>query len=88
MKKAVFSVYDNKAAVYSNPFYAVNVAVASRDFAQACNDRNSGLAIHPDDYSLYQVAVFDDDSGLFTPTIPPLFICSAASCINPTTSGE
>lgn len=82
MKKVVCSVFDNKAAVYSNPFYSVNLAVASRDFAQACKDSNSGLSVHRDDFSLYQLAEFDDISGVFVPCMPPVFICSAASVFN------
>lgn len=84
MRKVVCSVFDNVAGVYSNPFYSVNIAVASRDFARACTEPSSSLAVHPQDYSLYQLAEFDDSSGVFVSCQPPVFICSAASVLNPT----
>lgn len=79
MIKFVCSVFDVKAAAFSNPFYSVNPAVAIRDFRTACSDPASGLSANPEDYNLYQVATFDDESGLFVPTVPPLFLVSAAS---------
>jgi hypothetical protein len=79
MIKVVCSVFDAKAGLYSNPFYSVNVAVATRDFNHACTDPNSGLAQHPEDFSLYVVANFDDESGLFVPNVPPLFVANAVN---------
>jgi hypothetical protein len=79
MLKVVCSVFDVKAAAYSNPFYAVNNSVATRDFRQACTDPASALSANPEDFSLYQVATFDDESGLFAPVVPPMFISSAKS---------
>lgn len=84
MIKVVCSVFDSKAAVYANPFYSPNTAVAIRDFSHACHDPNVALFRNPEDYSLYQVATFDDESGLFVPTVPPAFLISAASVVNPT----
>lgn len=83
MIKVVCSVFDSKAAIFSNPFYSVNVAVASRDFAQGCKDPASALSANPEDFSLYQVATFDDDSGMFVPTVPPAFIVSASAVLKP-----
>lgn len=85
MIKFVCSVYDVKATLFSNPYYSVNVAVAIRDFNQGCLDPSSALSRNPEDFSLYQVATFDDESGQFTPTNPPIFLSAAASAI---TQGE
>lgn len=71
MIKVVCSVYDLKAAVFSNPFYAPNVPVAKRDFAYAVTDQSTGISRNPEDYSLFQVATFDDESGVFIPFVPP-----------------
>lgn len=79
MIKVVCSVFDSKAGLYSNPFYSVNSAVAKRDFFAGCADPNSGLNRNPEDYALYQVAHFDDESGQFTPIVPPSFIANAVT---------
>lgn len=79
MKKIVCAIFDAKAGVYSNPFYSINVQVATRDFNHACTDPNSGLSLHPEDYTLYALATFDDESGLFVPNVPPIFIANPVS---------
>jgi hypothetical protein len=81
MIKVVCSVFDVKAVAYSNPFYSVNTAVAVRDFSHAVSDPNSGLFNNPEDFSLYQVATFDDESGLISPLVPPVFLSSAVKSI-------
>lgn len=83
MIKLVCSVFDAKAGIYSNPFYSHNIMTATRDFNQGCSDPNSGLSRNPEDYSLYAVATFDDESGLFAPTVPPLFIANAVTSTIP-----
>lgn len=77
MIKSVCAVFDVKGMLYSNPFYAVNNAVAIRDFTAACSDSSSALFRNPEDYSLFQLATFDDVSGLFTPLVPPLHLSAA-----------
>lgn len=82
MIKVMCSVFDSKAACFSNPFYSPNIPVATRDFSAACMDKNSGISRNPEDYSLFQVGTFDDESGLLTPTLPPVHICSASYIIS------
>lgn len=66
----VFSVYDSKARVYSQPFFAHNIAVAVRMFQSTIADANTNLAKHPEDYSLFHLACFNDETGAFTPRTP------------------
>jgi hypothetical protein len=77
MQKSVCAVFDSKSGLYANPFYAVNSVVAVRDFITAARDPAVQISKNPEDYSLYQLATFDDESGLFTSNIPPLFLSSA-----------
>jgi len=67
MVKNVYSVFDSKASVFAVPFTSVNNLTAIRDFSRAANDPQSDLARFPEDYFLYQVATFDDNSGLISP---------------------
>lgn len=66
MEKQLCSVFDSKAKVFSNPFVSTNNATALREFERAVNDRNTDLFNYPTDYSLYNLGVFDDNSGLIT----------------------
>lgn len=70
MTKFLFSVFDSKAGVFSNPFTSQNKFTAIRDFQDAVNDVNSMIHKYPDDYILYQLGAFCDDSGLLTAECP------------------
>lgn len=83
MIKQILCVYDSKAAAFSDPFFAVNVAVALRQFAAACNDPALDINRFHEDYSLYHVGSFDTDLGEFTLHQPMQKIAQASSCIVP-----
>lgn len=70
MTKKMFSVYDIKAAVFSSPFTSIRNETAIRDFTNACNDPDSMLSKNPGDYHLYELAEFDDYTGVITPISP------------------
>jgi len=71
MIKKIFAVYDSKANVYSNPFYAVNAAVALRDFKRAAMDTQSDLNKFPADYCLTEFGSFNDEDGTFDIYVQP-----------------
>jgi len=81
--KHMFSVYDSKATAYCVPFASVNLSTALRDFAFAANDPSSEINRHPLDYSLFQIGLFDDETGVLTPQTP-LNLGMAAQFINKT----
>lgn len=66
----IFSVFDSKLAVFMTPFFAKNVAVALRSFSDLVADSRSVVAQHPDDFFLYQLGEFDEDSGHITSCEP------------------
>lgn len=61
----VFSVYDTKAQAYLPPFILPRVEQAQRIFADCINSDDHQFGKHPDDYTLFQLGQFDDDSGKF-----------------------
>lgn len=63
MDMLAFSIYDEKAQVYSRPFYALTMGEAIRTFSDASNTPDSPYNRHPTDYTLYQVGSFDDANG-------------------------
>lgn len=65
MKIEVFSIYDNKAKAFSQPFYSPTVAVGIRNFEAAVKDANTQLHKHPEDFTLFHVASYDDEVGRF-----------------------
>lgn len=63
MLKKLYSVFDNVALVYSNPFTSINDGTAFRDFSHACQDPQSSLHKSPNEFSLYHLGDFDDSTG-------------------------
>lgn len=59
----VFSVYDEKAGAYLQPFFSVNSAVAIRNFSSACKDQKSLFFAHPEDYTLFFLGTWDPSTG-------------------------
>lgn len=61
----IFSVFDSKAAFFGNPFVDQREASAIRAFRDAVNkpDENNGFFRHPEDYSLFLLGVFDNETG-------------------------
>jgi hypothetical protein len=72
-----YSVKDAKSGTFGNPYYAQNDALAARSFEQASNDPNTTINAYPEDFSLYRVGSFNDESGEFKPEPQPQFITNA-----------
>jgi hypothetical protein len=65
MKTKVYSIYDKAAFIYNRPFHAVNVGVALRSFRDVYEDKRSDIAKHPEDFCLYEVGEYCDQTGDF-----------------------
>lgn len=63
MKLGIFSVYDEKAEAYLQPFFALTKGSALRAFADAVNDPKHEFARHAADYTLFQIGFFDQETG-------------------------
>lgn len=59
----IFAIYDNKAQAFMQPFYATNVGLALRIFADNVANPESIMHKHPNDFVIYQVGSFDDQTG-------------------------
>lgn len=81
----VYSVFDSKLASFGRPWYEMTDASAIRVFSDAVND-NSNPANqwykHPEDFSLYKLGVFNDESGEIE-TDKPLSLVTASAIFRP-----
>lgn len=59
----MYTIYDNIAKAFQNPFYQLNDGSAVRMFTQAINDEDSILSKQPNDFALYYTGEFDEQSG-------------------------
>lgn len=63
MSLTQFSVYDSKAELFATPFSSSNTATGIRMFESACNQKDQPFHAHGGDYTLFEIGVFDQDSG-------------------------
>lgn len=63
----VVSIFDKQLGAYSQPSFVASKGVALRSFTDQVNSSSSPMHLHPEDYSLFRIAQFDDVSGEFIP---------------------
>lgn len=68
MNKAmnIYTIFDTKAEIYNQPFYANNNNHAIRMVGDALGDPNHDFAKHPEDFLLFHIGEFDQDNGTLT----------------------
>jgi len=59
----IYSVFDSKAESYTPPFVDNAEGRALRTFADCCNDQGHQFGKHPEDYTLFCLGEFNDDTG-------------------------
>lgn len=83
MIQKVFGVRDTKSLAFLQPFFSISTGSAVRAFSDAVNESGSSpLAKHPDDYLLYELASFDDESGAFENVSPIKMLGCGADFVN------
>lgn len=64
----VVAIRDQAASVYSRPFFVPTVGMAMRSFQDECNRQSDDNELwkHPEDFTLWQLGSFDDNTGRFS----------------------
>jgi len=71
MKQLMFVIYDSKANAYMQPWFLTTEPMAVRAFSDLINDPQSNAGKHPEDYTLFSIGNFNDNTAEVTWT-PPL----------------
>ena len=63
----VCAVFDSALGAYGQPIFTPSAGVAVRSFSDEVNRGapDNQLNQHPEDFALFELAVFDSDSGRF-----------------------
>lgn len=77
----MYSIRDTKSELYSTPWYAINHATAIRNFSKAVNSSESPIKEQPEDYDLWYVGEYDDNTGKINPEPTPQHISKAVDCL-------
>ncbi|QXP08494.1 MAG: nonstructural protein [Arizlama microvirus] len=81
MKLKIYSIFDEKAKAYAQPFYMQQDGLAMRAFGDLVNDKTSQLNKHPVDFTLWCLGEYDDNSGMFC-CDKPKHICKAVDFVD------
>lgn len=73
----MYSVRDQKSELFHKPWHAQTHGEAERNFSQMANDDRSTIFNHPEDFDLYHVGYYEDNSGILTPLDTPQFVIKA-----------
>jgi len=72
MRYKVLTVRDRAIDAYGQPFFSASVGGAIRSFSDEINraHENNQLNKHPEDFDLFSLGEFDDQTGEFDATRP------------------
>lgn len=83
----IFTVFDQKANAYLQPFFSPTIETGGRIFDQAIN--NEGMFNqYAEDYSLFHLGTFDQDECKFTINEPPAHLVNAITLRRTTITPE
>jgi len=82
-----YSLLDVKTGVYSPAFFLNHDALAMRAVFELGQDKNTTPGKYPDDYVLYKVGVFDDNTGTLG-SITPSVMGSVSAILGSFSNGS
>ena len=76
--KEILAIRDKKANVYLPPFFTDNANTARRSLALPANSDESFIGLYPEDYDVYRLGHFDEQTGRFD-ILPAAEFCFSVS---------
>lgn len=65
MLQKVFCVFDSKVGAYMTPFFQRSTGEALRSWIDAVNQEKSNFGLHAEDYTLFELGTWDDETAQF-----------------------
>ncbi|AZL83006.1 nonstructural protein [Apis mellifera associated microvirus 22] len=82
MRLKMFSIRDSKTEVFNNPFFQKTHGEAERSFKQLSEDPKSTVSQFPEDYDLYFLGEYDDNTGKMDTLDTPQHVTKAVNLKN------
>lgn len=70
----LYSLFDRCHGQHGAPYQAPNDALAVRLFEEAAMDSASLFSKFPDDFTIFYVGDFDENTAQFQPANPPVYV--------------
>jgi len=79
----MYSVYDIKSKIYHPPQYCHNTGHATRMFTSQFQKAGSVMHDFPNDFQIFEVGSYDDQTAELEGLKNPTLVCSVADLITP-----
>jgi len=76
-----FAVFDVAANFFQEPFFVPSMGIALRGFSDAANNPESPVHKHPEDYRLFQIGDYNQESGTLIPLDHPVLCANATEYV-------
>lgn len=63
-----YSILDSKTGLFSQPWFFNHDQTAFRQVKEAGQDKTNNLGKYPEDFHLYKIGHYDDNTGVMHPT--------------------
>lgn len=70
MELQAYSIRDLKAGAFNPPFFKMTPGEAQRDMQTAVNDPKTTIHQYPEDFQLWHIGSYCDQTGAFKPQDP------------------
>lgn len=67
MKTKAYSIFDSKVGSYCSPFFLRSKGEAIRVFTDLANDSKQNISKYPEDFVLFEIGDYDEETGLMIP---------------------
>jgi len=84
----IFSIRDNKAEAFIQPFFSPTAATAIRSFESAVNDSNTDFHKYAGDYTLFQLGEWEPNTGKITICETPINLGLAITFLHSSLTAE
>jgi len=72
MQMKIYTIYDSKAEAYLQPFFMQSNGAAIRAFTDLANDPQHVFGKHPEDYTLFDIGVYDESTAAIVSNATPI----------------
>lgn len=69
MRHFIYSIFDTASGIYMRPFTMASDGQVLRMFKDIACDADHDIGKHPEDYSVFRIGEYDDNTGEIKPEI-------------------
>ena len=76
----LYAIHDRKVGIYNTPSFSRSLIDVQRSITTVLEDKNSNLRRFHEDFEIYRLGTFDENTGVLTAN-KPLLICGVTALL-------